>query len=86
MSHYDFIVIGAGVIGASVAHHLAALGAKSVLVVDRARSAQARRRSHRDYCARTIRCGRTWNSRVRRGTRSTTSRLTWKMMKLRAVS
>ena len=35
MSHYDFIVIGAGVIGASVAHHLAALGAKSVLVVDR---------------------------------------------------
>jgi sarcosine oxidase, subunit beta len=35
MSHYDFIVIGAGVIGASVAHHLAALGAKNVLVVDR---------------------------------------------------
>ncbi|MDN7181389.1 FAD-binding oxidoreductase [Caballeronia sp. SEWSISQ10-4 2] len=35
MSHYDFIVIGAGVIGASVAHHLATLGAKSVLVVDR---------------------------------------------------
>lgn len=35
MSHYDYIVIGAGVIGTSVAHHLAALGAKSVLVVDR---------------------------------------------------
>jgi glycine/D-amino acid oxidase-like deaminating enzyme len=35
MSHYDVIVIGAGVIGASVAHHLATLGAKSVLVVDR---------------------------------------------------
>jgi glycine/D-amino acid oxidase-like deaminating enzyme len=35
MSHYDFIVIGAGVIGASVAHHLAALGAKSVLVLER---------------------------------------------------
>ncbi|MEA3115156.1 MAG: hypothetical protein QOG58_4955 [Caballeronia sp.] len=35
MSHYDFIVIGAGVIGASVAHHLATLGAESVLVVDR---------------------------------------------------
>ncbi len=34
MSHYDFIVIGAGVIGASVAHHLAALGAKNVLVLD----------------------------------------------------
>ncbi|MGF6673707.1 NAD-dependent epimerase/dehydratase family protein [Paraburkholderia tuberum] len=30
MSHYDFIVIGAGVIGASVAHHLAVLGAQSV--------------------------------------------------------
>jgi sarcosine oxidase, subunit beta len=35
MSHYDVIVIGAGVIGASVAHHLASLGAKSVLVLDR---------------------------------------------------
>ncbi|MGF6439505.1 NAD(P)/FAD-dependent oxidoreductase [Paraburkholderia youngii] len=35
MSHYDFIVIGAGVIGASVAHHLAAAGAKSVLVLER---------------------------------------------------
>jgi sarcosine oxidase subunit beta len=35
MSHYDVIVIGAGVIGASVAHHLATLGAKSVLVLDR---------------------------------------------------
>jgi sarcosine oxidase, subunit beta len=35
MSHFDFIVIGAGVIGASVAHHLAALGAKSVLVLER---------------------------------------------------
>jgi len=35
MSHYDFIVIGAGVIGASVAHHLAALGAQSVLVIER---------------------------------------------------
>ncbi|AMV48740.1 NAD(P)/FAD-dependent oxidoreductase [Paraburkholderia caribensis] len=35
MSHYDFVVIGAGVIGASVAHHLAALGAKSVLVLER---------------------------------------------------
>jgi glycine/D-amino acid oxidase-like deaminating enzyme len=34
MSHYDYVVIGAGVIGTSVAHHLAALGAKSVLVVD----------------------------------------------------
>jgi glycine/D-amino acid oxidase-like deaminating enzyme len=35
MSHYDFVVIGAGVIGTSVAHHLAAAGAKSVLVLER---------------------------------------------------
>lgn len=35
MSNYDFVVIGAGVIGASVAHHLTALGAKSVLVLER---------------------------------------------------
>jgi glycine/D-amino acid oxidase-like deaminating enzyme len=35
MNHYDYIVIGAGVIGASVAHHLASLGATSVLVVER---------------------------------------------------
>ncbi|MGF6962445.1 NAD(P)/FAD-dependent oxidoreductase [Paraburkholderia youngii] len=35
MSHYDFIVIGAGVIGTSVAHHLAAAGANSVLVLER---------------------------------------------------
>ena len=35
MTHYDFIVIGAGVIGASVAHHLAAQGAQSVLVIER---------------------------------------------------
>jgi len=34
VSHYDFVVIGAGVIGASVAHHLAAVGAQRVLVVD----------------------------------------------------
>lgn len=33
---YDFIVIGAGVIGASVAFHLAELGAKRVLVLERA--------------------------------------------------
>jgi len=32
---YDFIVIGGGVIGASVAFHLAKLGAKSVLLVER---------------------------------------------------
>lgn len=36
MAHHDVIVIGAGVIGASVAFHLASLGAKSVLVLDRA--------------------------------------------------
>jgi len=35
MNHYDVIVIGAGVIGSSVAFHLAQLGAKRVLVLDR---------------------------------------------------
>ncbi|MGI4815816.1 MAG: NAD(P)/FAD-dependent oxidoreductase [Janthinobacterium lividum] len=35
MDYYDYVVIGAGVIGASVAHHLAALGARSVLVLER---------------------------------------------------
>jgi sarcosine oxidase, subunit beta len=35
MTHYDYIVIGAGVIGTSVAHHLAALGASNVLVIER---------------------------------------------------
>lgn len=37
MDHYDVIVIGAGVIGSSVAYHLAALGARRVLVLDRTR-------------------------------------------------
>ena len=36
VKRYDVIVIGAGVVGSSVAFHLAALGAKSVLVLDRA--------------------------------------------------
>jgi sarcosine oxidase subunit beta len=35
MDSYDVIVIGAGVIGSSVAYHLAKLGAKRVLVLDR---------------------------------------------------
>ena len=35
MEKFDAIVIGAGVIGTSVAYHLAALGAKQVLVLDR---------------------------------------------------
>lgn len=35
MKNHDVIVIGAGVIGCSVAYHLARLGAKSVLVLDR---------------------------------------------------
>jgi sarcosine oxidase subunit beta len=35
MDHYDVVVIGAGVIGCSVAYHLTALGAGSVLVLDR---------------------------------------------------
>ena len=34
-SSYDFIVIGAGVIGTSVAFHLAELGARNVLVLER---------------------------------------------------
>lgn len=37
MDQYDVIVIGAGVIGTSVAYHLAALGAGRVLVLDRTR-------------------------------------------------
>jgi sarcosine oxidase, subunit beta len=36
MQNWDAIVIGAGVIGASVAYHLARLGAKKVLVLERA--------------------------------------------------
>ena len=35
MNQYDVIVIGAGVVGCSVAFHLAALGAKRVLVLER---------------------------------------------------
>jgi sarcosine oxidase, subunit beta len=35
MANPDVIVIGAGVIGASVAWHLAALGARNVMVLDR---------------------------------------------------
>ena len=35
MQSYDAIVIGAGVIGCSVAYHLARLGARQVLVLDR---------------------------------------------------
>ena len=35
MQTYDAIVIGAGVIGTSTAYHLAALGARNVLVLDR---------------------------------------------------
>jgi sarcosine oxidase subunit beta len=35
MQSYDAIVIGAGVIGSSVAYHLARLGARQVLVLDR---------------------------------------------------
>ncbi|WP_118184663.1 NAD(P)/FAD-dependent oxidoreductase [Paraburkholderia phosphatilytica] len=36
MNTYDVVVIGAGVVGSSVAYHLSKLGAKSVLVLDRA--------------------------------------------------
>jgi glycine/D-amino acid oxidase-like deaminating enzyme len=35
MQSYDAIVIGAGVIGSSVAYHLARFGARNVLVLDR---------------------------------------------------
>src|SRR6478609_11857985 len=34
---HDVIVIGAGVIGTSIAYHLAALGARDVVVLDRGR-------------------------------------------------
>ena len=40
MQSFDIIVIGAGVIGTSVAYHLAALGATRVLVLDRGRIAE----------------------------------------------
>jgi len=32
---HDVVVIGAGVIGVSIAYHLAALGARNVVVLDR---------------------------------------------------
>lgn len=35
MNNYDYVVIGAGVVGTSVAYHLTKLGAKSVVVLDR---------------------------------------------------
>lgn len=35
MDRYDVVVIGAGVIGCSVAYHLTLLGAGRVLVLDR---------------------------------------------------
>ena len=35
MEKFDVIVIGGGVIGTSVAFHLASLGARSVLVLER---------------------------------------------------
>src|SRR5882672_2438969 len=34
MQRFDFVIIGGGVIGASVAFHLSALGAKSVLLIE----------------------------------------------------
>jgi glycine/D-amino acid oxidase-like deaminating enzyme len=37
MTHYDSIVIGGGVIGASIAYHLARLGQRRVLLLDRGR-------------------------------------------------
>ena len=35
MRHYDVVIIGGGVIGSSIAYHLAAAGERSVLVVER---------------------------------------------------
>jgi glycine/D-amino acid oxidase-like deaminating enzyme len=47
VSHWDAIVIGAGVIGTSVAYNLAALGAKRVLVLERSPPpTQSRRLCH----------------------------------------
>ena len=40
MASPDVIVIGAGVIGASVAWHLSALGARNVVVIERGRIAE----------------------------------------------
>jgi len=41
MQGYDAIVIGAGVIGSSVAYHLARFGARNVLVLERLQVRQA---------------------------------------------
>jgi glycine/D-amino acid oxidase-like deaminating enzyme len=46
---YDVVVIGAGVIGSSVAFQLAKLGAKNVLVL--ARLGPEQRRNHLAFCA-----------------------------------
>jgi sarcosine oxidase, subunit beta len=35
VTHYDYIIIGAGVVGCSTAFHLAKLGARKILVLDR---------------------------------------------------
>jgi sarcosine oxidase subunit beta len=37
MTHYESIVIGGGVIGVSIAYHLARLGQRRVLLLDRGR-------------------------------------------------
>ena len=35
MTHYDVVIIGGGVIGSSIAYHLAAAGERSILVLER---------------------------------------------------
>ena len=57
MQSYDAIVIGAGVIGSSVAYHLARLGAKNVLVLDRSQigaGTSTCKNMHSIRCAQTI--------------------------------
>lgn len=79
MKSYDVIVIGAGVVGSSVAFHLAALGARDVLVLDRAAIGAGTTAQSSASCAPITRCARTWNWRGVHGAPSTTSPPMWAM-------
>jgi glycine/D-amino acid oxidase-like deaminating enzyme len=73
MGSLDAIVIGAGVIGTSVAYRSAMFEAKRVLCLIARRSALARRRSRPAFSEPTTRSSRTSSSLWRRGRSSTTS-------------